>query len=271
MRLRLTDQALVAVTLARGHAAAGGRGAHVGDLVVGLASEPEGAAGRRLGGYASAVTTLADRVAAAPPRLPALEVALGWCAGEVGRRPAGTVDLLLAALEVGAGDLADLLERCGLPLGALAAGQRPAAAPLCSAGESDALAETYGLDPNAADAEPAAARAVARTRAVGGGALTLLAALAVEAASSPEAVPLDPDVLAGRMRALPDRGERGIGEGADGDWDRGVEPVVEAAWRIRDPRMPLRALDLLRSAALVGGRGPSKLLALGRSDGEGDP
>lgn len=261
MRVRLTDQALVAVTLARQHAAAGGRAPQVADLLVGLATEPDGTAGRVLAAHASAASALATRSGAAPPRLPALDVAVGWAAGEVGERPVGTVDLLLAALEVGADDLTDLLERCGLPAGALATVRPPAAAPLRDAAEGDALAETYGLDPAGAEAEPAAARAVARTRAVGGGALTLLAALAVEAATHPEAVPLDPGELATRFAALPGAERRTVGPPADGDWDAGVEAVVEAAGRIRRPGRPLRPLDLLRSAALAGGRGAAHLLA----------
>lgn len=261
MRVRLTDQALVAVALARRHARAGGREPRVSDLVVGLATEPEGTAGRLLAGHASAASALATRSGTAPPRLPPLDVAVGWAGGEVGQRPAGTVDLLLAALETGSADLADLLERCGLPVAVLAGVQRPAAAPLRDAAEGDALAETYGFDPGGTEAEPAAARAVARTRAVGGGALTLLAALAVEAAIQPETVPLDTDELAGRFAALPDRGWRSVGQAADGDWDAGLEAVVGAARRIRAPGRPLHPLDLLRSAALAGGRGPTRLLA----------
>lgn len=257
--MRLTDQGLVAVTLARRGAAEQRRPAHVADLVVALASEPEGVAGRLLAAHANAVAALAGRLGAAPPRLPALEVAVAWAAGDVGDRPLGTADLLRAALEVGGSDLADLLERCGLPAEALARTPAPAATPLWVAATGDALSETYGLDPAATDLHPAAARAVARARAVGGGALTLVAALAVEASTDPGAVPLDPEQLAARLRQL-EAPVHGSGARVDPEWDAGLDAVIDAAWRIRGGAS-LSPLDLLRSAALAGGRGPA--LALG--------
>lgn len=264
MRVKLTDQALVAVALARRGAEAAGRSAHVADLLVGLGAEADGVAGRLLGEHASALTALAGRLAVAPPRLPALEVALRWAAGDVGPRPLGTIDLLLAAIEVGGSDLADLLDGCGLPRAALAGAQRPAATPLWAAPDSHALTETYGLDPSATDLTPAAARAVARTRAVGGGAVTLVAALAGEASTDPDAVPLDPDALRERLHRLAPRGApaQALERRGDDDWDAGVEAVLEGAWRTRHGDGPLGPVDLLRAAALVGGRGPARLLAL---------
>lgn len=110
--VRLTDQALVAVHLARGLAA--GRTASVAHLVVGLLGEPDGRAGRqarRLAGGEPAVR-LSQHPGLHAPGLPSLANTL--IALPVTEVPAWTDDLLRAAVRVGGQDLADLLADAGL-------------------------------------------------------------------------------------------------------------------------------------------------------------
>lgn len=256
--MRLTDQALVAVTVARRHHATAG-GPSLAGLLAGLAAEPEGAAGALLGRRPTAAAVLQERAAAAPPRLPPADVALRWAGGEVAPRPAATIDLLLAALETGADDLAEFLAACGYDQAELAAAPRPSAAPSVVAGRPDALAETFGYDPADPGLEvPAAARAVARTRAVAGGAMTLLLALDLEADTSPQAVPLAVDL---RDRIVAMRTAGAPVDAADPGWDRGLEAVLDAARRSRLGPGRVSPSDLLRAAAAAGGRGPALLLA----------
>ncbi len=115
-RVRLTDQALVAVTVAR-QLPGSGR-ATVAQLLAGLAIEPDGVAGGFLAQPPSAAATLVERAGAASPRLPSLEAAVGW-AQPVPGTPVWTVDLLRAAAEIGRGDLDDLLQAAGYDAAAL--------------------------------------------------------------------------------------------------------------------------------------------------------
>jgi hypothetical protein len=264
-RVVLTDQALVAVTLARRHAGSGR--ATVAHLVVGLASEPEGAAARLLRPHDAAAARLADRLGSAPPRLPSVEVALGWAAGAVRGRPLWTTDLLAAALEVGAADLADLLAACSLELADLPEASPDGLTPHALLDRAGALAETHGYDPADATFTPPAARSVARARALGGGAVALVVALAAEHAVAPDAVPLDPDELAVRLRAT--RRPDVLWLPAPDERDRGLDAVVDAACRIRAAGRRVTPLDLLRAALLAGGRRPAALLAPARSEPAG--
>lgn len=259
--MRLTDQALLAVTLGRAGAA---REDHtsVADLVVGLAAEPEGRAGLLLRRQANAATALAVRAAAASPRLPVWRVAVGWAHRDVAARPLSTTDLLDAAVEVGGSDLADLLEACGYDLAELAA-PTPEALSLADAVELGALSETYGYDPAATDATPPAGRAVSRSRAVGGGALALVAALAQETSARTAGVGIDGETLLDRLRSLGAAGACAAGQRlspADpAAWDRGLDPVLDTARTIVG-RAPIHPAALLHAAAVVGGRGPARVL-----------
>jgi len=272
--LRLTDQALVAVVLARAAAAAAGRDATVADLLVGLAEEPDGIAGRVLQGAEAVAVRL--RTHPPSPRLPALEIALRWAADDVADRPLGTADLLAAAVEVGGSEFADLLAAVD---GAWVAGRvddlpprpGPGRAARLAAAWGDRLgpgAETLGLRPPGdpdPHLTPAAARAVAHARAAGSGALDLV--LAVAASVRPddpardllfpgEPLPGDDD--------LPDvdrlliAAERLAPDAPDPD----LATVVEAA--IATTRSPATAADLVRAALLVGGPSVPALLTTAR-------
>jgi len=109
--VRLTDQALVAVTIAR-ELAAGDR-ASVAHLVAGLAIEPDGVAGGFLAVPQSAAAALVERVGAASPRLAPLEAAVGWAQPAADGVPLWSVNLLRSVVEIGAGDLDDHLEAVG--------------------------------------------------------------------------------------------------------------------------------------------------------------
>jgi hypothetical protein len=230
-RTVLTDQALVAVALARAHAAGTARTPHVADLLVGLAAEPDGLAGRLLREREGAAIRLRER--GALPRLAPLSVATGWAADDARPRAATTLDLLRAALEAGGGELRDLLDAVGL--GDLAAPVIP----------PEQAGETLGLRPPT-DPEPGlsaeAALAIARTRALAGGAADLLLAIG----RGPQADSVAP---------LPDL----TGAVARGD-DAGLDAVVGAAraWRGDEP---VTTGDLVRAALAVGGDGPRSLLA----------
>lgn len=249
--LRVTDQALAALRIA-----ATGALRHretVGDLLIGLAIEPEGLAGPLLRERPGALADLQAVGAAVAPLAPT-SVALQWAAGDVAGRPLWTVDLLIAAVEVGGSDLADLLERCGLDPGRLRSPARPSALPASPADAQRCLAETWGFDPSDRRHTLAAGRAIARTRAVDGGAVTLVLALAVEASMLGD-VPVDPDEVelrwAGALRQRT--------QAADRPWDAGLDAVLHAAAQLRGAQ-PLRATDLLLAAVLVGGSGPAFLL-----------
>jgi hypothetical protein len=263
-RVRLTDQALVAVGLARRVARSRGApspgaptgsrdepaavAATVADLLAGLAAEPDGAAGRVLRAQMTAATALTERVAIPPPGLARLEAAVARGDRIASPRPPGTVDLLAAALEVGGTDLADLVTVAGYDPRAL---YRSATRLAADAGETLGLATTGDEGPPLA---PDAALAVARTRAAAGGAVDLVVNLA--AGDTGALVPFDPVDLAALHSHLRDRTDTDpTGPG----WDAGVDAVVGAAraWRGRDP---VRASDLLRAAVVAGGHGPRLLL-----------
>jgi len=272
--LRLTDQALVAVVLARAAAAAAGRDATVADLLVGLAEEPEGVAGRVLQG----AEAVAVRLRAHPPspRLPALEIALRWAADDVTGRPLGTADLLAAAVEVGGSELADLLAAVDGAwvahlVGDLPPRPGPGRAARLAAAWGDRLgpgAETLGLRPPG-DPEPgltaAAGRVVAHARAAGGGALDLV--LAVAASVRPD----DP------ARDLLFPGEPLPGDDDLPDVDRLLMAAQRLAADAQDPDLgavvraavattpsPATEADLVRAAFLLGGPSVPALLAAAR-------
>jgi hypothetical protein len=248
-RARLTDQALVAVCMAKQAASAGGRRATVGDLVLGLAGEGEGDAARLLSAHGNALVALHERAHRLARPSPALDIAVAWASGDVADRPVGTLDLLRAACEVGGSDLADLLDSCGLSPAELRGAGSDAAAP-------PALVETRGFDPSGdPDLDPPVSRAVARTRAAGGGAVTLLLALSLEVVPPGEELLLDPDALSGRLDRLGPLADR-----TDPAWDAGVDAVLEAARRQRMRPGPLAVLDVVRACALAGGVGPLRLL-----------
>lgn len=258
--MRLTDQALVAVTAARG--AAGAQRATVVHLLVGLATESDGVAARALRRQDAAVACLFGLAASASPRLPCLETAVGWAADAVSGRPLWTSDLLLAALEVGGADLADLLERCDVDPLDLAVARPDALAPWAVVAQgADALTETFGHDPRDTTATPPAARAIARARALGGSAVALLVALAVEQPLARDAIPLDPDELAQRLYDERHSSAATLVRARPDEADHGVDAVLRAAARIRTPDSPVVPLDLLRAAALAGGTRPAALLA----------
>lgn len=261
--VRLTDQALVAVTIARRHA--GRRSPSTADLLVGLASEPDGRAAQALRRQETACTRLVGRAVTAPPRLAGLAVALGWAAREVEGRPLWTSDLLAAAREVGGSDLAELLASCGFDPHGLAVEPPDTVAPWEAIDAPERLAETRGFDPAGHAWSLPAARAVARARALGGGAVTLVVALAVEEALSPESVPLDVGELRARLRRRPSAAWPRLATPHAGD--HGLDAVVAAGERIADPQRPLAPTDLLRAAILAGGADPAALLAPPEQDG----
>lgn len=264
----LTDQGALAVALARARAAAADRPAQVVDLLVGLAEEPDGVAGRLLAGRVSAVVALSAHPP--PPRLAPLDVAVSWAAAEAAPRPAGTGDLLDAALQVGGAELADVLDAVGLsatdvqPPGDMDWGWNdPRWGRLLDVwsqeGRPGPASETLGLRPPT-DPDPGltpeAARAVAVTRAIAGGAVDLLLAVAASTGHVPDAIPGDPVVTIAALVALLERGAR---ERAGGDWDRGLEAVLDAARTFRGTA-PVSADDLVRAAAVAGGVGPAAVL-----------
>lgn len=232
---RLTDQAAVAVAVAR---AASPDEPTVGHLLIGLATETEGRAGRRLRERATAVALLTERAGSCPA--PPLTTALGQAAQHAGRRAVSTVDLLDAAVRVGGDDLSDLLERVGY--------QRDLDGWLLGGVEQtwfDA-AETLGWSPGGDDTlDPVASRVAAQARAVGGGAVEVL----IAAAAAPElGDDLDPESLAGAAGRL----ERTQA------WDAGLDAVVATAALLADPPASLR--DLVRAALIAGGDGPRRVL-----------
>ncbi|AXV06251.1 hypothetical protein DVS28_a1558 [Euzebya pacifica] len=136
--MTLTDQALVAVHLAR--SLADGESAGAAHLVAGLLGEPEGVAGRRvrrLTGGEPAVR-LTEHPGLHAPGLPRLSHAL--VALPVTDVPAWTTDLLRAAIRVGGDDLDDLLSATGLDTTVAAALEEP---PPPAEDEEDA-GETFG-------------------------------------------------------------------------------------------------------------------------------
>jgi len=265
---RLTDQAAVAVALARARACAAHRPGHVVDLLVGLAEEPDGVAGRTLADRVSAVVALAAHPL--PPRLAPLDVAVSWAEAEAAPRPAGTGDLLDAALQLGGAELADILDAVGLSAVDVenvhsddSGWNDPRWGRLLDVwgqnGRPGRASETLGLRPPT-DPEPGltreAARAVAVTRGMAGGAVDLLVAVAASSEHVGDAVLGDPVVTIAALVALLERGAR---ERAGDDWDRGLEAVLDAARTFRG-NAPVSADDLVRAAAVAGGAGPAAVL-----------
>jgi hypothetical protein len=286
-RVRLTDQALVAVAIARRLAAAGHGRAPAVDLVAGLAVEPDGVASQLLRGDAPAALALAEPAAGGAPHAAAanapaaLEALVGAAADAAGPRPPGTVDLLRACLDDGADELGALLDRCGLDRTRLRADverasgatrlwtellEAPAAIPAELAAAVDGLfaqrslaAETFGLGaaPAGEALSPSADLVVARTRALAGGALALvLLAAALDDGDVRGLLPGDPSALVRALGALYGRHAQ---RPATASWDAGVDAVVDAARRWRAPHAVSLA-DLVRAAATAGGAGPLALL-----------
>ena len=239
MQARLTDQAVVAVALAR--VAAGRGAASIAHLLGGLATEAEGRAGVRLRERGSAAAELANRARSAPA--PPMEQALLAAIERAHGRAATTVDLLDAAIAEGGSDVADLLAAAGY--------SRDLDGWLVSDPAEDWFEhpETFGFHPSGDEVFDApASRVVAQVRAVRGGAVELL----VAAAAAPDAdiVAADPAVLASaavRLRTQRD------------SWDAGLDAVVEAAKTLaEDDAVTIR--DLVRAALVAGGDGPRLVL-----------
>lgn len=230
---RLTDQALVAVTVSRARAEVRGDPASVADLVVGLATEPDGAAGHVLRDRSSAAGRLADL--RPPSGIATLDLAVAEAAAAAAPRPAATLDLLYAAIDVGGNRLVTLLTETGWDLEDLRA------VPPGPAGE------TLGLrgEPRLA---PGAAAAVAHTRARAGGAVELL----YELAEGPDADDLALDLPAPQPATDPGT-------------DAGLGAVLDAARRFR-PDGTITSTDLVRATIVAGGTGPRALLE-GDEDG----
>ncbi|MDP8970787.1 MAG: hypothetical protein M3N52_09920, partial [Actinomycetota bacterium] len=173
-------------------------------------------------------------------------------------------DLLAATLDEGDMVLAELLEAAGYEPEALRDRLRAVA------GEAPAGGETFGLDPTGrSDAylSGVAARVVAQVRAVGGGAVDLVLALAdAPDAEAAALLPDDPAQLPAALWRLRKRGQAAHG---DRDWDRGLAHVVTAAraWRAGTR---VTTVDLLRAAVLAGGHGPSAVLEEGGAAGAVD-
>lgn len=244
MRGRLTDQAAVAVALAR--AAAGDRPATVAHLLAGLAAEGEGRAGVRLRERASAAATLTDRARAAPA--PPLERAVRAASEAADPRAATTVDLLDAAVCVGGDDVADLIASAGYhrDLDAWVVGD--------AAEDWFEHAETYGFHPGGdAVFDAPASRVVAQVRAVGGGAVEVL--IAAAAAPDADVLAVDPAALA----AISARLER-----ATSSTDAGLEAVISAATTLVEGNA-VTVGDLVRAALVAGGDAPRLVLELADS------
>lgn len=255
-RVRLTDQALVAVVAARRFANERDRTATAGELLVGLASEPDGRAGQLLRAHANAVPRLAERVKHPRSELPRLDAVVAAAADLASPRPPGTADLLAAVLEVGGTQAVELLDSCGYEARSL---YRRATAedPTTGGGLSS---ETLGLRPEAdpdPGLTPAAAVAVARVRAAAGGAVDLV--LAVAESGSSEAGALLPCGVEDLAAQLAELRKQGRPEAAGPAWDGGLDAVVAAA-RAWHGGGRATAADLLRGAVVAGGTGPSTLL-----------
>lgn len=260
-RVRLTDQALVAVAAARRLAAQRGRSATAGELLVGLASEPDGRAGQLLRAQANAVPRFAEEVERHAGALPSLETVIAAAADVAAPRPPSTTDLLTTILESGGQSAVALLEACGYESRAL----YRSAAPDDTAG-ARLSSETLGLRPESEPdpgLTPAAAIAVARVRAAAGGAVDLVVAVAESGASEAGALlPCGAEELIAQLAELRQRSPEGA-------WDGGLEAAVAAA-RAWHGGGRATAADLLRGAVAAGGPGPSTLLeeARGRALGE---
>ena len=247
MPRRLTDQAAVAVTVARAAAEAAGQPATIGHLLLGLATESEGRAGRRLRERATAVLHLTQRAPGVPA--PPLDTALTRAAASAGSRAISTVDLLDAAIACGGDDVTDLLEAAGFHRdldGWLVGGPD-------EAWFDDP--ETVGWSPTGDDLlDPYASRVAAIVRAVGGGAVEVL--IAAAAAPAIARSDLDPATLARAAATLP----------PEDLWDAGLDAVVTTAGMLPDTGRATVA-DLLRAALIAGGDGPRRVLAAASAEG----
>lgn len=251
----LTDQSVVAVAVGRAQALAAARAPTVADLLLGVAQEPDGAASQFLRAAERPLTALAGR--SLPPRLAPLDLAVDWATRDRGPDPVWTIDLLAAVVEAGGRDLRELLATVGLDAAVVTPGEdlvRASARGGCRAPADRAVArETVGLQPPGAPSGPlggAAGRAVARVRALAGGAVDLLLALADD--PTIDAALPSPDDLAvacGRLRADAD----------DPAWDAGLDVVVAAAVTWCAGRQ-VEPADLVAAAMVAGGDGPRRLL-----------
>jgi hypothetical protein len=236
MRVRLTDQALTAVAIARSTAA--GATVNAAHLLAGLAAEPDGRAGRRLRARASASAVLVERAPAVPA--PNLDVVLRLAAAAAGTRPVDSLDLLAAVVAAGGDDVADLMAAAGYTF-----------EDMLEAAVVDDAAETFLLGSDE-QLDPPAAAAVAQARAAGGSAIELLYALAVGPASG--LLPEVPELRERQRQAL--RRPPTVGSGS---WDTGVDAVVAAAAVLREGDITTPS-ELILAALLVGGEGPRALL-----------
>lgn len=254
--MRLTDQALVAVTAARRAAAADERAPSALDVLVALATA-EGTASARLGDLMAGLTRLAERARHGSPRLAGIDDVLRWAGGAVTDRPLSTDDLLAATVELGGSELADTLDAAGVPPDTLAT-------------ELDDdppthVSETFGLDPAGTERWPLpCARAIARARAAGGSATALAVAITVDPQLP---APVEPDTVVHRLQRTIDSADWRSAVLARDD-DAGVDAVVLAAERggrngVVDP------LTLTQATRMAGGALPAELLA--PADQVGDP
>jgi hypothetical protein len=267
-RVRLTDQALVAVALARRSAAAHGREPTAVDLLLGLASEPDGWAAHVLRRRDAAVVALAERAGSPPPAVPDLMEVVAAAADRAAPRPPGTRDLLTAVLTISGPDVDDLLEACGFGEADLWRDEHLAEAEQVVDGGGTWLAdehatwsssqETVTLEgPDQPRLSPAASRAVARVRAVAGGAVDLVAVLVDEPGITPSRV---------RRSLGTRRSARLAAEGSE-TWDAGLEAVLDMVEIIAGGE-EASAYHLLQAALVAGGRGPRERLGL--EDGSDD-
>lgn len=271
-RVRLTDQALVAVALARRSAAAHGREPTAVDLLLGLASEPDGWAGRVLRRRDTAVVTLAARAGSPPPAMPALLEVVAAAADRAAPRPPGTRDLMAAVHTVGGDDVDALLASCGYD-----------ARDLRSPNASDGLApyartenderwtgpqETVTLaGPGLPALSRAAAHAVGRVRAAGGGALALLELL-VDEDAGPKDGTIGEATILGALAARAHLERSDPAAAATAPRDAGLDPVLAVTADLTAGRAATTA-DLLHALLLAGGTGP--LDALRRRLGDEPP
>jgi hypothetical protein len=265
-RVQLTDQALVAVTIARQVAHSHGRRPTAGDLLVGLATEPEGWAGHLLrAGGEGPVISLVSRAGSQPPALASLDESIVAAATRTSPRPPGTADLLVVALEAGGEDLGDLLAACALPdidLRSVERRLRTTSWYLAAEEGWGPTAETVTLTgPDEPAMEPAAARAVGRVRAIAGGAVDLLSALDLDVS-----VDLSDWLGTNRSELVLARLQLEREEPAAGTagWDLGLGAVLDAA-RILAADEAISVGVLLQGTLVAGGAGPLAVVEAART------
>jgi hypothetical protein len=260
-RVRLTDQGLVAVAVARESAAAHDRTPTAIDVLVGLGAEPDGWAGQLLRARGAALVSLAGRAASPPPGLAVLSDIVAAAADRAAPRPPGTHDLLAAVLTVGGADVDDLLERCGYATGDLWPDEGRDGG---SRGGDEqardrraAVQETVTLvGPGLPALTVEAARAVGRVRAGAGGAVDLLLLLLLDDEGHErlgDAAVLS--ALAARRhleRTVPPRAART-------PWDAGLAVVLDTVGDLASGREATPG-DLLHAVLLAGGSGPLAVL-----------